>query len=179
MNKYRADHLASFLRPPAVREARAAFREGRIPASQLAQAEDGAIREALEKQRQVGLDIYSDGEFRRTGFQNDFMESVEGYVPAESPPVVRIWQGPGGAPEEQGISHVVGAKLKTATPSHPVPGSFPQGPRPWPLQDDRPQSQPVSSTQFPSWRHRPPLCRPLRTPVGHRLHHQRPNSKPW
>ena len=111
MNEYRADHLASFLRPPAVRDARAAFREGRISPSQLAQAEDEAIREALNKQREVGLDVYSDGEFRRTGFQNDFMESVEGYVPAESPPVVRIWQGPGGAPEEQGISHVVGAKL--------------------------------------------------------------------
>ena len=112
MNEYRADHLASFLRPAAVREARAAFNEGRIGASELAQAEDGAIRQALERQRQIGLDVYSDGELRRTSFQNDFMESVEGYVPAESPPVVRIWQGPGDAPAEQGISHVVGAKLK-------------------------------------------------------------------
>ena len=112
MNEYRADHLASFLRPAAVREARTAFREGRTSLSELTSAEDGAIHLALEKQRQIGLDIYSDGEFRRTGFQNDFMESVEGYVPAESPPVARIWQGPGGAPQEQGISHVVGARLR-------------------------------------------------------------------
>ncbi len=112
MNEYRADHLASFLRPDAVREAREAFREGRIGRPDLASAEDGAIREALERQRRIGVDVYSDGEFRRTGFQNDLMESVEGYVAAESPPVVRIWQGPGGPPQEQGISHVVGAKLK-------------------------------------------------------------------
>ena len=112
MNEYRADHLASFLRPDAVREAREAFREGRIGRPELASAEDRSIREALERQRRIGVDVYSDGEFRRTGFQNDFMESVEGYVAAESPPVVRIWQGPGGPPQEQGISHVVGAKLK-------------------------------------------------------------------
>ena len=112
MNEYRAEHLASFLRPAQVREAREAFREGSIGQAELAEAEDGAIREALAKQTQVGVDVYSDGEFRRTGFQNDFMDSVEGYVPAESPPVVRIWQGPGGPPQEQGISHVVGAKLR-------------------------------------------------------------------
>ncbi len=112
MDVYRAEHLGSFLRPVSVKEARVAFGDGRIGASELGRAEDAAIREALERQRQLGLDIYSDGEYRRSSFQNDFMESVEGYVPAETPPVVRIWQGPGGPPQEQGISHVVGAKLK-------------------------------------------------------------------
>lgn len=109
---YRADHVGSLLRPCEVREARAAFREGRIDRSELARAEDTAIIQALERQQQIGLDVFSDGEFRRSGFQNDLAESVEGFVEAERPAVVRVWQGPGGEPQEQGTAMVVGQRLR-------------------------------------------------------------------
>ena len=62
---YRADHLGSLLRPDSFKEARAAFQESRITMEQLAQAEDEAILHALERQSQSGVDVFSDGEFRR------------------------------------------------------------------------------------------------------------------
>jgi 5-methyltetrahydropteroyltriglutamate--homocysteine methyltransferase len=112
LEAYRADHVGSFLRPAAVKEARAAFREGRLPLEQLRHLEDSAILAALGRQRSIGVSIFSDGEFRRTGFQNDLVEAVEGFVEAVRPAVVRIWQGPGGEPQEQGTRQVVGGKLR-------------------------------------------------------------------
>jgi 5-methyltetrahydropteroyltriglutamate--homocysteine methyltransferase len=109
---YRADHVGSFLRPAEVKEARAAFRDGRLALERLRHIEDRAILTALERQRSIGVDIFTDGELRRTGFQNDLMEAVEGFVASERPAVVRVWQGPGGEPREQGTRQVVGARLR-------------------------------------------------------------------
>ena len=112
MAEFKADQVGSFLRPPGVKEARGSFKEGRIDQQQLTDVEDTAILDALERQRQTGIDVYSDGEFRRTGFQWDFPESVEGYVRTDRPVVSRMWQGPGGPPREQGTSLAVGGKLR-------------------------------------------------------------------
>ena len=112
MAEFKADQVGSFLRPPAVKEARAAFKEGSIDRERLTDVEDTAVLDALERQRQIGIDVYSDGEFRRTGFQWDFPESVEGYVSTDRPVVSRMWQGPGGPPQEQGTSLAVGGKLR-------------------------------------------------------------------
>ncbi len=112
MGEFKADQVGSFLRPPAVKEARAALKEGSIDRERLTDVEDTAVLEALERQRQIGIDVYSDGEFRRTGFQWDFPESVEGYVSTDRPVVRRMWQGPGGLPREQGTSLAVGGKLR-------------------------------------------------------------------
>jgi 5-methyltetrahydropteroyltriglutamate--homocysteine methyltransferase len=109
---YRADQVGSLLRPGAVREARRAFQEGRISRERLAEAEDRAVLQALERQKRIGLDVFTDGELRRSSFQNDLSESVEGYVTTERPSVVRIWQGPGGEPQAQGTNLVVGGRLK-------------------------------------------------------------------
>jgi 5-methyltetrahydropteroyltriglutamate--homocysteine methyltransferase len=109
---YRADHVGSLLRPQEVKDARAAFREGKISQDRLNAITDQAILGLLERQKQTGVDVFSDGELRRGGFQNDLAESVEGFVATQRPAVVRVWQGPGGEPQEQGTSQVVGAKLR-------------------------------------------------------------------
>ncbi len=109
---YRADHVGSLLRPPEVKEARAAFQQGRMEEAQLREVEDRAIVDALHRQGRADIDIFTDGEYRRTGFQNDLIESVEGYVTVDQPANVRIWQGPGGQPSEQGTRQVVGGRLK-------------------------------------------------------------------
>src|SRR2546430_15240889 len=98
---YRADHVGSFLRPAEVKEARAAFGAGRLHLEQLRRIEDRAILAALERQRSIGVDVFTDGELRRSGFQNDLVEAVEGFVATARPAVVRIWQGPGGGPQGQ------------------------------------------------------------------------------
>ncbi|MQG57383.1 MAG: cobalamin-independent methionine synthase II family protein [SAR202 cluster bacterium] len=112
--QYRADHIGSLLRPEGVKKARRDYLEGRIGRGRLVEAEDRAILDALDRQRHIGLDVYTDGEFRRSSFQNDLAESIEGYVESEKPSVVRIWRGPGGDPQEQGTNLVVGGKLKQA-----------------------------------------------------------------
>jgi 5-methyltetrahydropteroyltriglutamate--homocysteine methyltransferase len=108
---FNAEQVGSFLRPASVKEARTAFAAGTIDRTRLTDVEDHAILDAIDRQRRVGIDVYSDGEFRRSGFQTDFIESVEGYVPTDTP-VPRIWQGPGGEPEAQGNASVVGSELK-------------------------------------------------------------------
>ena len=109
---YRADHVGSLLRPDEVKQARVSFSEGSINSDQLKEVEDKAVLAALERQQSIGIDVFTDGEFRRGGFQNDLVEAVEGFMPSDSPAVVRTWLGPGGAPQEQGTRQVVGAKLR-------------------------------------------------------------------
>jgi methionine synthase II (cobalamin-independent) len=94
---YRADHVGSLLRPPELLAAREAFAENRISADQLRQAEDAAVLQALDMQRQTGIDIYSGGEYRRSGWSNVVRDAVEGLVPTEGSPISGFlgdWQGP-------------------------------------------------------------------------------------
>src|SRR5947208_2525910 len=101
MKIYRADHVGSLLRPPEVLEAHSARAEARISADELREVEDRAILAALELQRAVGLEVFSDGEYRRSSWAGDFSDSVEGYVPSE-PPVAFHWKMPDGTPAEHG-----------------------------------------------------------------------------
>lgn len=75
---YRADHVGSLLRPAEVLQARAEHIQGRLTLEQLRAIEDQAILSALEMQRQVGIDIISDGEFRRSWFSGGIAEAVKG-----------------------------------------------------------------------------------------------------
>ena len=109
---FRADHVGSLLRPPAVHHARREFREGRLSQEELRETENRAILMALARQQAAGVDVFTDGEFRRSGFQNDLIEAVHGFVDTDSPAVVRVWRGPGGEPVEQGTRQVVGSKLR-------------------------------------------------------------------
>jgi 5-methyltetrahydropteroyltriglutamate--homocysteine methyltransferase len=77
---YRADQVGSFLRPAELKEAHRAHVQGQLPLEELRQLEDRAILDVLELQKQVGIDVLSDGEFRRGGWASDFSEAVDGYV---------------------------------------------------------------------------------------------------
>jgi 5-methyltetrahydropteroyltriglutamate--homocysteine methyltransferase len=75
---FRADHVGSFLRPPALLEARDKFQKGRLSRDELRKAEDTAIHEVVRFQEDLGLHGITDGEFRRTYFHVDFLEQLEG-----------------------------------------------------------------------------------------------------
>src|SRR5919201_5336322 len=79
MTTYRADHVGSFLRPPALLEARGAHAEGRIVDAELREAEDRAIMAVLALQREAGLDVYSDGEYRRHMWITGLPAAVDGF----------------------------------------------------------------------------------------------------
>ena len=82
---YRADHVGSLLRPPELFKAREDFANKRISQAQLKDVEDRAVEAALDMQRQVGIEVLTDGEYRRHDWVGDFTSSVEGYVTAEVP----------------------------------------------------------------------------------------------
>jgi len=98
---YRADHVGSLLRPPELLEARAQFSEGKIDDGQLRDVEDASVLKALDLQRGAGIDVFTDGEYRRTAWSAAAAGAVEGLVPVQGSPIRRIfaeWRGPD--PEE-------------------------------------------------------------------------------
>src|SRR5262245_35596788 len=78
---YRADHCGSLVRPQKLRTARLDYRRGRMTAAQLDDLENECILDALRLQRDVGLQIYSDGEFRRdfwlSAVSDEFFDGME------------------------------------------------------------------------------------------------------
>jgi 5-methyltetrahydropteroyltriglutamate--homocysteine methyltransferase len=80
---YRADHVGSLLRPPALLEAREAAAAGRIDRDELRAAEDDAIRDAVRMQEEIGLRAVTDGEFRRTSWHMDFIYGLDGITTAD------------------------------------------------------------------------------------------------
>ena len=92
MPAYRADHVGSFLRPAELLDTRVAQAEGRLDEAQLREAEDRAILTVLELQRQTGLDVYSDGEYRRGMWMTGLPAAVEGFVPG-AVQNIRNWRG--------------------------------------------------------------------------------------
>jgi 5-methyltetrahydropteroyltriglutamate--homocysteine methyltransferase len=75
----RTDVVGSLLRPAELRDARALFDHGALTWNNLAFAENKAIQKAIELQQAAGLDVVTDGEFRRLNFQDSFGEAVGGY----------------------------------------------------------------------------------------------------
>jgi 5-methyltetrahydropteroyltriglutamate--homocysteine methyltransferase len=75
---FRADHVGSLLRPPALKEARAQRQRGEIGAEQLKAIEDREIERAIKKQEETGLQSITDGEFRRSWWHLDFLWGLDG-----------------------------------------------------------------------------------------------------
>jgi 5-methyltetrahydropteroyltriglutamate--homocysteine methyltransferase len=75
---FRADHVGSLLRPPALKEARADHAAGKIDDAALKAVEDREIVAAIKKQEDVGLKLATDGEFRRAWWQFDFYKGLDG-----------------------------------------------------------------------------------------------------
>jgi 5-methyltetrahydropteroyltriglutamate--homocysteine methyltransferase len=81
---FKADHVGSLLRPDRLLEARKNFQAGQITYQQLHEIENEEIARIVDKQIEVGLELVTDGEFRRRFWHTDFLEhlnGVEGYVP--------------------------------------------------------------------------------------------------
>jgi 5-methyltetrahydropteroyltriglutamate--homocysteine methyltransferase len=94
LNALRADQVGSLLRPPALLQARIDHGAGRLDRPGLRAEEDLAILDVLRHQRDCGIDVCSDGEFRRSSFLAGFSDAVDGFVPGEPPPMP--WKGGNG-----------------------------------------------------------------------------------
>jgi 5-methyltetrahydropteroyltriglutamate--homocysteine methyltransferase len=106
---YRADHVGSLLRPPDLLSAR---KDPETTSEQLTALEDRHILRVLARQKEAGLRIFTDGEFRRGGFMSGFYDSVEGLNSQAD--IARAWKGTASAAKisSVGIAGVVVERIR-------------------------------------------------------------------
>src|SRR5258705_5144896 len=75
---FRADQVGSLLRPPEIKEARARLERGEMSAGELRAIEDRCIRGAVARQESLGLEVVTDGEYRRGWWNHDFLGKIDG-----------------------------------------------------------------------------------------------------
>ena len=77
---FRADHVGSLLRPKALREAFRWHGAGELSAEAFAEVQNAAIGDAVRLQEEVGLQVVTDGEFRRSSYWGRFVERCSGFA---------------------------------------------------------------------------------------------------
>jgi methionine synthase II (cobalamin-independent) len=136
---FRADHIGSFLRPARLLDAR---RSG--DPELLRQIEDESILQVLAKQKELGLEAATDGEFRRRNFMSDFTDAVKGFDLGDA--VRRNWHaGQTANAPVSSVTGIVTSKLRQVQPltGHELP--FLKAHSPLPIKMTLP-----SATQFPA-----------------------------
>jgi 5-methyltetrahydropteroyltriglutamate--homocysteine methyltransferase len=76
---FRADHVGSLLRPPALRQAFKQHQNGSISDEAFKKIQDDCIRDVIKLQESTGLQVANDGEFRRGSYWSRFVERTEGF----------------------------------------------------------------------------------------------------
>jgi 5-methyltetrahydropteroyltriglutamate--homocysteine methyltransferase len=113
--RFRADNIGSLLRPPELLEARAAYRESKLQPQQLRAIEDRSILKALDLQKAAGVEVFTDGEYRRDIFTANIIQAVDGLVPGKTT-VSFEWRGTGSElakeSKEGNLQFIVGGKLR-------------------------------------------------------------------
>ena len=108
---FRADHVGSLLRPERLHEARRKAASGAITSAALRAVEDECIVEVVKLQEDIGLQVVTDGEFRRTWWHFDFLSGFDGFelgAPLE--------KGTFHGSEEQPPRALITGKLKRSKP---------------------------------------------------------------
>jgi 5-methyltetrahydropteroyltriglutamate--homocysteine methyltransferase len=75
---FRADHVGSLLRTAPIKDAREKRQKGGLTADQLKAVEDGEIKKIIARQEACGLQLATDGEFRRSWWHFDFLCGLDG-----------------------------------------------------------------------------------------------------
>jgi 5-methyltetrahydropteroyltriglutamate--homocysteine methyltransferase len=97
---FRADHVGSFLRPADLLEAR---RDRAFDPQRLHALEDRHIQRVLNRQKELGFEIFTDGELRRRNFMSDFTDAVEGFDMGDAKP--RDWSSAEDSTQTAAASH--------------------------------------------------------------------------
>jgi 5-methyltetrahydropteroyltriglutamate--homocysteine methyltransferase len=75
---FRADHVGSLLRPQILRQAFRHHAANEIGDDEFERIQDECIRAAVRMQQEIGLEVATDGEFRRGSYWGRFVERTEG-----------------------------------------------------------------------------------------------------
>jgi 5-methyltetrahydropteroyltriglutamate--homocysteine methyltransferase len=84
---HHSDVIGSLLRPKYLTRARDDYAAGRLTTPEFKRIEDRAVNSAIAMQEGVGLDIVTDGEFRRFSFLDQVVGEINGVEPIEGAPV--------------------------------------------------------------------------------------------
>ena len=76
---YHFDHVGSYLRPQALKEAREKFANGEISQDELLKVQDELVKELVHHEVENGLQVVSDGEFGRSWWHLDFLWNLTGF----------------------------------------------------------------------------------------------------
>jgi 5-methyltetrahydropteroyltriglutamate--homocysteine methyltransferase len=74
----RADHIGSLLRPKKLREAFRRHAAGELADADFTAVQDQAIRDVIRLQEDCGLQVVTDGEFRRISYWEKFVRLTQG-----------------------------------------------------------------------------------------------------
>ncbi len=80
---HHSDVIGSLLRPRYLQQARAAHEAGQLSAPEFKRIEDRAVDQAIAMQEGAGLDVITDGEFRRFSFFDQIIGELNGVEPIE------------------------------------------------------------------------------------------------
>jgi 5-methyltetrahydropteroyltriglutamate--homocysteine methyltransferase len=97
------------LRPPALLAARRAVEEGKLAEEALRAEEDRHIRDAVRLQEDVGLEVVTDGEYRRGIYFGHFGAAVSGFTEMEAE---MSFRGAGGEPMRYRAAVVTGRLVR-------------------------------------------------------------------
>jgi len=98
---FRAEHIGSLLRPKAILE-------GKAP--------DEFIREVIRWQESLGLEVVTDGEFRRESWRLGFVSKVKGFVRADAVGDVDLQRDDAGNVARIGSAPLAAAKVRRSGP---------------------------------------------------------------
>jgi 5-methyltetrahydropteroyltriglutamate--homocysteine methyltransferase len=87
---FRADHVGSLLRTAPLKEARLKRAKGEIDAAALRAVEDCEIETIVREQEKIGLQLATDGEFRRSWWHFDFFYERAGVTPITTSTGIRF-----------------------------------------------------------------------------------------
>ena len=76
---FRADHVGSLLRPSALRQAFRKHAAKEMGDAEFSALQDQCIRDVVALQQEVGLQVVTDGEFRRGSYWGRFVERTQGF----------------------------------------------------------------------------------------------------
>jgi 5-methyltetrahydropteroyltriglutamate--homocysteine methyltransferase len=80
---FRAEVIGSLLRPPGLKNAARALREG-LPAAAYEAELDAAVAAVIARQESIGFQVVTDGEFARSSWFGFFFEGIDGFRLAPS-----------------------------------------------------------------------------------------------
>src|SRR5256712_5850794 len=102
---HRADHVGSFLRPAELLKAR----QAQVDPKRLREIEDRHIQRVLAKQKELGFELFTDGERCRRKLMKHVIDPVEGFDQGDA--VTRSWQG-SAAVAVSSVTGIVTSKLR-------------------------------------------------------------------